>query len=219
MGYEQTTSSKKRLTGAGLAVLFHVLLVYGLASGLATDLVQKVQRTVNVAIIPEAKPPPPPPPPPPEEVPADEPEAKTVERKVVKPKAYVPKVEVAIKPSEAPAENAIASVTTSTPTAVVRTPRRPKPKAISRARLRPGCKPPSYPKRSLDKGEEGSLEFRFLIGEDGRIKDSKLVKSSGFGRLDEAARKAFERCQFVPVTVAGVTRPTWVRQPFEWRLR
>ena len=218
MEYEQSTSSTRRLTGFGLAILFHVLLISGLMSGLATDLVHKVQRTVDVSIIQEVKPPPPEPEPEPEPEADPEPQPKAVKPKVRKPKAYVPPVEVNVKTSPESAENAIASITTNAPTAPIRKPR-PRSTVIRRARLRPGCKPPRYPRRSLEKGEEGALEFRFLIGADGRVQKSKLVKSSGHGRLDNAAKKAFEKCTFVPVTVNGVTKPTWVRQPFEWRLR
>lgn len=220
MGYEQATSSSRRLLGLVLAVVFHALLIAGLVSGLATDIVQKVHRTVHVAIIPELKPPPEPEP---EPEPQEESPPEATKPKVRKTAAYVPPVQTAVKPEPAAAEGAISSVTTSEPTPPVLEPS-PRSQAqlsssISRARLRPGCEPPRYPRRSLDKGEEGALEFRFLIGEDGRVKESKLVKSSGFARLDDAAREAFEKCSFVPVTVNGVTKPTWVRQPFEWRLR
>jgi len=219
MGYEQAASPSRRLLGLMLAVAFHAVLIAALASGLATDIVQKVQRTVSVAIIPEVKPPPPELEPEPE--PQDEPLPKATKLKVRKTAAYVPPVETAVKPQAAAAEGAISSVTTSEPTAPVLEPgpRAGASSSIRRARLRPGCEPPQYPRRSLEKGEEGALEFRFLIGSDGRVKESKLVKSSGFERLDDAARKAFEKCSFVPVTVNGVTKPTWVRQPFEWRLR
>ena len=92
-GYEQETGSRKRLLGITVALLSHALLIYGFTSGLGTKLVQKVQKTVNVSIIPEAKPPPPPPPPPPPvEIEADTRPKQAQQRAPTR--AYVPKAEV-----------------------------------------------------------------------------------------------------------------------------
>lgn len=226
MGYETATAPSKRLLGLALAVLFHVLLIYGLTSGLGRELVQKVQKTVNVAIIEEVKPPPPPPPP--EDIPEEqsEPSPKPEPRK---PKAFVPQVETNVKASTT-TEQAITSTSVSAAetTPVVREARAvtPAPAAPPRAepkvtspRLVQGCAPPRYPARSLEKGEEGLVVFRFLIGLDGAVKSSTLVQSSGFDRLDEAAKQAFLKCRFVPGMVDNSPRQAWVRQPFRWRLQ
>lgn len=225
MGYEtETAPTNRKLVGLGVAVLFHVFLLYALTSGLGRKIVQKVQKTVNVAIIEEAKPPPPPP----EEVPEEtEPDTKP---EIRKPRAFVPKVETNVKTSTS-TENAITSTSEATTdaTPLVRqapaTPAPapppaapPKPK-ITSPKLMPGCSRPQYPQRSLDKNEEGTVVFRFLIGLDGSVVNSILVQSSGYDRLDQAAKEAFQRCKFVPGRIDGVPRQTWVRQPFQWRLR
>jgi protein TonB len=89
----------------------------------------------------------------------------------------------------------------------------------TRPRLMRGCRLPRYPRRSEEKGEEGTVVLRFLVGADGTVKSSQLVRSSGYARLDNAARTAFSRCKFRPGTVDGVRVESWVSQPFTWRLR
>jgi len=222
MGYEQETDSKKRLTGIGIALLLHAILIYGFTSGLATGLVEKVQKTVYVAIVPEA----PPPPPEPEEIEADtRPKQPSPQRAPTK--AFVPKAEVE---NETTSPDAITGVTSKAEEA---TPAVEKAAAVvpdappvqkaepikTVARLMKGCRLPQYPKRSEEKGEEGTVVFRFLVGTDGRVTSAQLVKSSGFERLDSAAKDAFMQCKFTPGTVDGVAQSSWVRQPFTWRLK
>jgi len=221
-GYEAAGAPSKRLVGLGIAVVFHALLIYGMVSGLGREITKKIQQTVNVAIIDEAKPPPPPPPPPPEDTPPD---PKPQARKPTT--AYVPKAETEVKAT--PNEAAISATTESTTeatttvqpaTPVVKSaaPAPPKPKVTS-PRLKAGCALPRYPQRSLDSGEEGLVVFQFLIGLDGGVKDSVLVQSSGHDRLDDAAKKAFQKCKFTPGLVNGAPAQAWVRQPFRWQLQ
>lgn len=86
-------------------------------------------------------------------------------------------------------------------------------------RLAPGCAPPRYPERSLERDEQGLVILRFLVDVDGSVKSAALVQSSGSGRLDEAARRAFEKCKFVPGTVNGQPKQAWVNQPFRWQIK
>jgi protein TonB len=225
MGYEQETDSKKRLVGIVIALLLHAILIYGFTSGLATDLVAKVQKTVNVAIVPETPPPPPPPPPDPVEIEADSRPKQQQQRAPTK--AFVPKAEVEnTKPSADTITGVTSDVTEATPAieqpAVVVPDAPPVQKAEpvkTVARLMKGCRLPQYPKRSEEKGEEGTVVFRFLVGTDGRVTSAQLVKSSGFDRLDSAAKEAFMQCKFTPGTVDGVAQSSWVKQPFTWRLK
>lgn len=54
----------RRFGGIGLVIVLHVILIYALVNGLATRVVQVVQRPVETRIIVPVEPPPPPPPPP-----------------------------------------------------------------------------------------------------------------------------------------------------------
>lgn len=57
---------------------------------------------------------------------------------------------------------------------------------------------PSYPERSRERGEEGRVVLRVEVGADGRVRDIAILQSSGFPRLDRAARDAVERWRFTP---------------------
>jgi periplasmic protein TonB len=225
MSYEQETGSKKRLTGLAIAVLLHVLLIYGFTSGLATDIVQKVQKTVNVTIIPEVKPPPPPPPEPVEEIEADSRPRQTQPRAPTK--AFVPKAEVETKQTSTDTisgvtdkvEEATPAIERAAPVVQDAPPAKAAAPVKTMARLMKGCRLPQYPKRSEEKGEEGTVVLRFLVGTDGSVQSAQLVSSSGFDRLDTAAREAFMKCKFTPGTIDGATVASWVRQPFTWRLK
>lgn len=223
MGYENSTDTSKRWVGLIPAVLFHVLLVYGLTSGLGKELVKKVQQTVVVAI-PVAPPPPPPPPPP--EISQDQAESKP-KSQAKRPAAFVPKAEV--QPRDATPQEGITAVSAEADTAKVQAdipkaaepaPEAPKRQPVlEKARLLPGCKAPRYPAKSLEKEEEGLVVFRFLVGLDGSVKQAVLVQSSGFERLDQAAKESFQRCKFTPGKIDGESKETWVRQPFRWKIQ
>lgn len=223
-GYEQQADPKRRLVGLAIALLLHALLIYGFMSGLGSKLVQTVQKTVNVSIIPEAKPPPPPPPPDPVEIDADS-RPKRAARAPTK--AYVPKAEV--PPTEQTTdtisgvtdkvEEATPAVEAAAPVVVNAPPVAKAAPVKTMARLMRGCRLPQYPKRSEEKGEEGTVVFRFLVGTDGRVQSAQLVKSSGFERLDNAAKDAFMQCTFTPGTIDGAPQSSWVKQPFTWRLK
>jgi len=53
-----------------------------------------------------------------------------------------------------------------------------------------GCQKPMYPDASRNAEEEGAVTVGFYVDIDGKVKDSRIEKSSGFRRLDEAARQA-----------------------------
>lgn len=76
-----------RGTGIAVVVGLHVLLGWGISSGLATKAIEIVKKPIEMALLTEAPPPPPPPPPP--KVVKIEPV-----QKVVPPPAYVPPPEV-----------------------------------------------------------------------------------------------------------------------------
>lgn len=223
MGYENATDSRKKWIALVPAILFHALLAYGLTSGLGKELVKKVKETVVVAI-PVAAPPPPPPPPAPEiveERPASKPKAQQ------RPAAFVPKAEVQSDSTPqagitaVSAEGDTAKVESDKPTAAaaaVEAPKKREP-VLEKAKLMPGCKAPRYPAKSLEKEEEGLVVFRFLVGLDGVVKQAVMVQSSGFERLDKAAKEAFERCKFTPGKIDGESKETWVRQPFRWKIQ
>jgi protein TonB len=57
---------------------------------------------------------------------------------------------------------------------------------------------PVYPKLSERRGEQGSVILHVLVGADGRVRELTVKSSSGFERLDQAAREAVLEWTFVP---------------------
>ena len=81
------------------------------------------------------------------------------------------------------------------------------------------CVKPQYPAESLKAGNQGTVTLKFLIGVDGKAKDSSIVTSSGFVPMDEAARTAIAKCSFKPATVAGLPVEDWAMMQYVWTLK
>jgi periplasmic protein TonB len=119
----------------------------------------------------------------------------------------------------APAANAIAAVSA--------TPQPPAPPApvVVKDPVRTAavvnstqCEKPEYPSASRRLEEEGTVSLRFLVGPDGKVIQAEVEKSSGFKRLDEAARAGLSRCAFKPATVDGKPEQGWATMKYTWRL-
>lgn len=57
---------------------------------------------------------------------------------------------------------------------------------------------PAYPSQSMALGEKGRVMLRVKVSESGMPLEIELAHSSGYRRLDDAAKKAVERWKFVP---------------------
>ena len=200
----QQRNPGKHMLGLGLVVLLHILVFWAINSGLAKKFVKVIKGPVEAQLIEDAKPdiPPPPPPPPQKSAPP--------------PPEYVPPVDIPITATAG--VNAIASVST--------TPAPPPPPAPPAVAVRTApiinaaasCQKPEYPSASRRNEEEGTVQLRFLIGPEGNVLESQVEKSSGFTRLDEAARSALSRCQFKPGTLNGKPEQSWASMKYTWRL-
>jgi protein TonB len=206
MSYADPRNPGRRLTSLVAVGVFHVVLIYALIHGLARKIVEVVRAPLETKIIEEIKRPPqeqqPPPPPPP--------------KLTTPPPPFIPPPEVQIQvPVQLPPT--ITAVVPTPPAvalpppgvAPVRTP------AVVDAR---GCAKPPYPPASLRANETGIVSLNFLIDVDGRVLESKVQRSSGFKRLDEAARAGLGLCKFQPATVDGRPERTWSRIDYEWKI-
>jgi protein TonB len=206
-------SPRKHLVGLGAVVVLHALLFWAINSGLAHKFVKIVKGPVEAVLLEETKPdiPPPPPPPPPKNLPPP-------------PPAYVPPVDVQVN---APAPvNAIAAVSNKpqleappSTAPVVAAPPAPGPVARTAAVISAAsCEKPDYPSASRRLEEEGTVTLKFLVGVDGKVKESAVDKTSGYKRLDEAARQGLAKCQFKPGTENGQPVEGWANMKYTWRL-
>ena len=203
------------LMNLGIVIVLHALLLWAISSGLAHKFVKIVKGPVEAVLLEETKPdiPPPPPPHPHKHLPPP-------------PPAYVPPVEVQV--NTPPPVNAIAAVSNKpqaeappSPLPVVSNapPAPPAPIARTAAVISASsCEKPDYPSASRRLEEEGTVTLKFLVGMDGKVKESAVEKSSGYKRLDEAARQGLSKCQFKPGTENGHPVEGWANIKYTWKL-
>ena len=206
MSYADPRNPGRRLTSLVAVGIFHVLLIYALMHGLARKIVEVVRPPLETKIIEEMKRPPqeqPPPPPPP--------------KLATPPPPFIPPPEVQIQvPVQLPPT--ITAVVPTPPAVPIPPPAAPGPVRTAAVVDARGCPKPPYPPASLRANETGIVSLNFLIDVDGRVLESKVQRSSGFKRLDEAARAGLGLCKFQPATVDGRPERTWSRIDYEWKI-
>ncbi|MDQ1814125.1 energy transducer TonB [Massilia sp. CCM 9210] len=219
MNFSHDKNPGKNFTGIAVVIAIHALVAWGIVSGLGTRMVTKMAEAVETKIVEEVKPPPPPdvpPPPPPPEMKAP-------------PPPFIPPVEVNVQ-QPPPVQNTIATATNVKPTTTELprptppappappAPANPNPVRIPAVADFNTCAKPEFPKASLRNEETGTVTLSFLIGVDGRVADSKIVKSSGFRDLDKAAQAGISKCRFKPTMVDGKPEQAWMQMQYVWTL-
>jgi len=207
MSYAQPQSSSKRLTALVAVGIFHVILIYALIHGLARKIVEVVRAPLETKIIEEIKRPPPeqqPPPPPPPKL-------------ATPPPPFIPPPEVLVQVPIQPPPT-ITAVVATPPSVAVPPPGVPAPVRTAAVVDSRGCPKPAYPAASIRANETGLVTLTFLIDVDGRVLESKVERSSGHRRLDEAARAGLGICKFTPATVDGRPERAWARIQYDWKL-
>lgn len=228
------TRTRRKPWGLGVVVLLHLLVFWAIQTGLSRDITRQMPEVVQALLLQEAPPPQPPaakpePAPPPPKVPPAAPPPVTPATPPLAtpspvPPAQVPAAEVTVAPSTA-SNQAITAVASSTPqpaatsTAAPAAPARAAPPTRTPASVSAAqCDKPDYPSASRRMEEEGTVSLRFLVGVDGKVIQSEIEKSSGFKRLDEAARAGLSKCRFQPATVDGRPEQAWASMKYTWRL-
>lgn len=79
-------------------------------------------------------------------------------------------------------------------------------------------KAPLYPQLSRKKKEQGTVLLLILVKADGTVGEVQLKTSSGFARLDQAARQAVKRWQFQPALKEGQPIDFWYELPLKFSL-
>jgi protein TonB len=206
MGSAIRDASPSRGVAIGFVVLLHAALIYALVTELAYRVIDVALVPIATKIIDERSSRPP-------ELPPRPPDFRPP------PSPFVPPPEVAIAkpPPPAPQSTAITTVTPVRPPAAA---------ALHRAvTVAPhldlaASQQPNYPPVSRRLGEEGTVILQVLVDPDGRAGDVKIVQSSGFPRLDQAAIDGVKSgYRFAPGTVGGTAQPMWYTFRFTWKLQ
>ena len=75
---------------------------------------------------------------------------------------------------------------------------------------------PAYPEESVRRHEQGAVDLRFRLLENGSLQDLEVERTSGYGRLDTAALAAARTWRFNPTT--GSSDVEVVRYRLQFRL-
>lgn len=78
---------------------------------------------------------------------------------------------------------------------------------------------PRYPKRARRRGYEGKVVLEVLVDRSGRVKELRILTSSGYPVLDRAALKSVNGWLFEPGMVGDEKVDMWVRVPVRFELR
>ncbi len=176
-------ASPRRFVSVGLVAALHVVIIYALASGLAAQMIQKLPDELKAEVVQE-KPPeqeklPPPPPP----------------DLTKPPPPFVPPPDINV--ADTGPTTAITAVQSHQ--APVVAPQITAPVAIGR---RHECMS-GYPPVSRRLSEQGTVTVKYVISETGDVTSASVEKSSGYSRLDEAAKQCVRDWRFKPATQGG----------------
>ena len=184
MDYSQRHADPKRhLVGITVVILFHLLVVWALVSGLAKKVVDVVRAPIETKVIEEIKKPPPPPevvvPPPPKlEAP---------------PPPFIPPPEIQIATPPPPQPTITATTPTPPPAPVVIAPAPPPPAPAPPAPPAPATASAgvvcsnyasvmgdvAFPREAQRQGiERGEATIQFTLTASGEVKDIKAIRST-----------------------------------------
>ena len=75
-----------------------------------------------------------------------------------------------------------------------------------------------YPRASRRAGEAGRVLLRVFVDEEGRPREVRVHRSSGFARLDDAAIEALRKARFKPCVDQGRPAAGWALVPLTFEL-
>jgi len=218
MNFAQRQADPRRhLVGLTVVVLFHVLVVYALITGLAKRVVEVIRAPIETKVIEEIKKPPPPPevvlPPPPKlEAP---------------PPPFIPPPEIQIATPPPPQPTITAVTPTPPPAPVVIAPAPPPVVAAAPAPAAPPAPVTAgvvcsnftavmgdagFPREALRAGiEKGEALIQFTLSPTGEVKDIKVVRASHQIFARQSVKLVGDyKCQ-------GQGREVTVLQPFGYK--
>lgn len=181
MSYADQKMGGNRLVVLIIVAALHVVLAYGLVTGLAFEAVKQVTKRVTTIDIeepdePEVEPPPPPP-----------------EQKQVAPPPVAPPPPISVAPAP-PQIVTTPVILPPKPSAPPPPPPAAPPKPpVPRGNPGSWAGPDDYPSRALREEREGVTRFTVTVDADGKVANCQVTGSSGHADLDEATCKNISR--------------------------
>ena len=166
---------KRHLVGISTVIVLHILVIWGLMSGLGQKAIQVIKKPVSATIVEEIKKPPPPPPPPP--------------KKIEPPKTPPPIQQTYVPPPDIPPPTPPVEAPPAPPAP-------PKP-AVRRGISRVSGEDPSYPREAIKAGvQKGRVVARLRIDEKGNVTDVEIIAANPPRVFDRVVRDALADWKF-----------------------
>ena len=216
---------------AGSVILFHVAALWALQSGLirrAAEVVVPVEILAQIIAPPRPAPPPPPPVPPPpappkKETPRPPPKPRAIRERVPTPAPNAPVGQIEPPP---PAPVVVVEAPPAPPAPPAPAPAPPAPPAppamieVTQGQTQYVREPRIvYPAMSRRLGETGTVIIDVYYDAQGMARRAEISKSSGYERLDQAARTAALGSQVTPFRLGGNAQTVYrLRAPFNFVL-
>ena len=212
MAYADQEMSNSRIVSIIIVALIHVLVVWLLISGLAISAFKEaVERVTTVDIeepeeVPEEEPPPPPP----------------DEQRIPPPYVPPPDLDIAMEiPVSTAPTSAISNVSNKPVPVAPVAPPTPDVEPRLDPRGRYNAFPDSeYPAQARRLGQEGQVILGILVQADNSVGEVKIVQSSGFELLDNAAVEWYrKRGRFLAGVKDGKPIPAWKTLAVTFKLK
>jgi len=78
---------------------------------------------------------------------------------------------------------------------------------------------PDYPQGARQRGEQGDVQLEISVGADGAVEAVRVIVSSGFQELDDAALKALKAARFTPAQAGGRSVASKARLTLSFKLK
>lgn len=200
----------KRSSAISVTLALHALALLAILAPPAFVPLEKPAATPVLTVSVKKEEPPPPPPP---ELKIEDKPKPQVRPQAVKlppqPEKVVPLITEQITPMSTPADD-VTVAPGPVEVAVAET----KPSALSYSSTRPVV----YPRESTRDKEQGTVMLRVLVGVDGVPQEIEIERSSGFVRLDRAAKAAVMKWRFEPGTRNGQPIAAYGLVPIAFKL-
>ncbi len=197
MSYHVQQSSQQKSLGIIAVVAFHVVLIFGLITGLKVGNFTSIPESITVNNIKDK----------PVEIPPIE----------IAPVNIESRTTIDIKPIQQQTFEPD-PVTDNHPPVVVGTGGGTVVQAtMSKPKLQ-NPTTPAYPAASVRLEEHGTTYLNLYITADGRVSEATVTSSSGYSRLDDAAVKHARYWKFTPCVEDGTAVGCWYQTKMVWKL-
>ncbi len=79
-----------------------------------------------------------------------------------------------------------------------------------------GCEKPELASRYLEDAVPAKVTVAYLVDTTGAVQATKVLESSGNGRIDRVSSRAGAKCKFKPASKGGQDAIAWAKVTYSW---